>query len=147
MELLLLAAVILAGAGTVVQTAMNAQLRSSLGHAILGASVNFSVGFLVLIALVTLMRIPLPSHHAVSQTPWWAWFGGALGATFVAVVAFASRDLGALLVMGLIIVGQVIASIVIDHYGLLGFPVRPFGIIKMVGCTLLVAGFLLMKRG
>jgi transporter family-2 protein len=147
MELLLFTAVILAGAGTVVQTAMNAQLRSSLGHAFLGASVNFSVGLVTLIAVVTLMRIPLPSQQALSGTPWWAWFGGILGATFVAVVAFASRDLGALLVIGLIIVGQVLASIVIDHYGLLGFPVRPFGFTKTIGCILLVGGFLLMKRG
>jgi transporter family-2 protein len=147
MELLLIVAVILAGAGTVIQTAMNAQLRSSLGHAVLGASVNFSVGLFVLFVFVMLMRIPLPSQQALSSTPWWAWFGGFLGATFVAVVAFAGRDLGALVLMGLIIVGQIVASIIIDHYGFLGFPVRAFTIPKLIGCLLLVGGFLLLKRG
>ncbi len=147
MELLLIVAVIFAGAGTAVQAGMNAQLRSSLGHALLGASVNFSVGIFVLLTVVMVMRIPLPSQQALSATPWWAWFGGALGATFVAVVAFASRDLGALLVMGLVIVGQIAASILIDHYGALGFPVRPVTVSKLIGCVLLVGGFLLMKRG
>jgi transporter family-2 protein len=147
MQILLSLLVALVGAGTVVQTAMNSQLRASLGHTVLGAAVNFSVGLGVLGLMIMLLRIPLPSAQAVGAVPLWAWCGGALGASFVAVVAYAGRDLGALVVVGAVVVGQVLASLLIDHYGWLGFPERPFTTARFLGCVLLLGGFLLLKRG
>ncbi len=147
MQLLLSFLVALVGAGTVFQTAMNAQLRASLGHSLLGAAINFGVGLLVLGLMIALMRVPLPAPQVLGTVPPWAWCGGILGASFVAVVAFAGRELGALVVVGAVVVGQVVASILIDHYGWLGFPERALSPTKILGCVLLIGGFVMLKRG
>jgi transporter family-2 protein len=136
-----------AGLLAVVQVAMNAQLRASFGHALVASAFNFAVGLASLVGVVLLLRLPLPSATQVLATPTWAWLGGMLGATFVAILAFASRDLGALFAIGLVVAGQMVASIAVDHYGLLGFPVRPFSYAKLLGCAMFVAGLVLMRRG
>ena len=138
--------VVLAGAGTAIQTGMNAQLRESFGHTLTSSAINFSIGLTLLIALVLALRIPLPSTSAILQTPTWAWFGGLIGASFVATIAYASRDLGMLLTFSLIIAGQVIGSALLDHFGVMGFTPRPFNLNKLLGTLLLIAGLMLVKR-
>lgn len=136
-----------AGLLAVVQVAMNAQLRASFGHALVASVFNFAVGLASLVGVVLLLRLPLPGVQQLSTTPTWALFGGMLGAAFVAILAYTSRDLGALFSIALVVAGQMVASIVVDHYGLLGFPVRPFSYAKLCGCAMFLIGLVLMKRG
>ena len=146
MEIVLVIAMILIGAGTAAQTAMNAQLRESLGHTITGSAINFSIGLLCLVGLFLALRIPAPSFSAIAAVPAWAWLGGVIGAVFVAVSSVASRDLGILLTFSLLIAGQVLGSAVLDHFGWMGFAPRPINLMKLVGAILLVVGVLMIKR-
>jgi transporter family-2 protein len=47
----------------------------------------------------------------------------------------------------LVVAGQLMASLALDNWGLLGYPVRPLSWERLLGTALLVAGVVLIRRG
>lgn len=137
---------LLVGAGLVVQVALNMTVSRIVGSAPLAALANFVVGTLLLILFLLLMRQDWPSREQLATVPLWAWFGGALGAAYVATATFAGPRLGALLLLALTVAGQMIASLVVDHYGLLGFAQQPVTVTRLLGVALLAIGIFLVAR-
>lgn len=134
----------LVGSGLVIQVGMNATLGRLLGGALYGTLANFAVGFVALLGFFWLSRLPLPSREALATVPLWAWFGGLLGAAYVGVATFAGPRLGALLLLALTVGGQMLASVIVDHFGLLGFPQHPVSATRLLGIALLLAGIWLV---
>jgi transporter family-2 protein len=130
----------LVGAGLVIQVGLNMAVSRALGGAAMGALVNFIVGTLALITLLLFLRQPLPGGEALAGVPAWAWFGGLFGAAYVALATFAGPRLGALLLLALTVAGQMVASVIVDHYGLLGFQQQPVTSLRMLGIAFLVVG-------
>ncbi len=64
-----------------------------------------------------------PVLSDVAGAPWWVWVGGLLGAFYVAASIILTPRLGAANTVTLIIAGQVLASMVLDQFGLLSLPV------------------------
>lgn len=126
---------------------MNAALRTSFGSAGAAAFVNFAVGIVALSAFLLAVRMPLPSRDALASVPLWAWLGGALGAFYVAVVTIAGPRLGATVLLGLTVLGQLVASLIVDQNGWLGFPQQPISVARVLGCGLLLGGVWLVSRG
>jgi transporter family-2 protein len=48
--------------------------------------------------------------------------------------------------VGLFLAGQVIASIAIDHFGLLGVTVQPASLPRLLGALLIIAGVAMVQR-
>lgn len=145
MKLILALCVFMSGLAFPFQAGMNAQLRATLGNGLLGALANFLVGFITLTLVVLVCRVPFPSAASFSQVPAWAWCGGMLGAFFVTVAAIAARDLGALPILVLVILGQALGSLFVDHFGVMGYPVRPISLAKITACILLIVSVVLVK--
>lgn len=137
---------LLAGALMPVQAGVNARLRGYLGDPLVASLVSFCVGTIALLAFIAVTRTPLPSLAAASAAPWWTWLGGALGAFFVAVTVILAFKLGATGLMAWIIAGQLIASILLDHTGALGFAVREVSWQRLAGAFLLFAGAVLVNE-
>lgn len=130
-----------AGAVLPLQAAVNARLGTALGGPLWGAFVSFCVGTAAL-GLVLALRRSGPTPPAV---PAWAWFGGLLGAFYVAGVTAAVPRLGGAVLVGLIVAGQVAAALAIDASGLL--PVqRGIGWQGVAGALLIVAGVVVVAR-
>jgi len=136
-----------AGIGITVQVGLNAALRTQVGSAGAAALVNFSVGILALVAFLLAMRTPVPSREAIAAAPWWAWFGGIFGAFYVATVTVAGPKLGATVMIAVTVLGQLLAALVIDQNGWLGFPQQPVTPARVAGCALLLGGVWLVSRG
>jgi len=134
----------LVGAGLVIQVGLNMAVSRALGGAALGALVNFLVGTLALSALLLLMRQPWPGREALGAVPAWAWFGGLFGAAYVALATFAGPRLGALLLLALTVAGQMVASLIVDHFGLLGFAQQPVTPQRLLGVACLIIGIWLV---
>jgi len=137
---------LIAGALMPVQAGVNARLREYLGDPLMASLVSFCVGTVALLAFILVTRAPWPSLAAASAAPWWSWFGGALGAFFVAVTIILAFKLGATGLMAWIIAGQLIGSVLLDHYGALGFAVREISWPRMAGVLLLFAGAVLVNE-
>jgi transporter family-2 protein len=136
---------ILVGAGLTIQVGMNATVRLTLGSPVIATIVNFGVGLaaLVLLAVATGARI-VPGSAA--SVPAWAWFGGLLGAAYVAATTVLGPKLGAAALLALTLAGQMVAALLVDHYGVIGFPQNPVTPARLAGAALLVAGVLLILR-
>jgi len=101
---------------------------------------------MVLLGVALSARLVLPSWHQLSELPAWSWSGGVLGAFYVTVmVAFAPR-LGAATLLALIVAGQMLASVLLDHFGALGFPRQSISLPRLLGVVLLFLGVLLVRK-
>ena len=74
------------------------------------------------------------------------WLGGLLGATYVAVAALLARGLVRPRSLALIVGGQLLMSLVLDHYGWVGFETHAINGWRVVGALLLIAGVVLIVR-
>jgi len=127
------------------QAGINAQLNLWSQSAVLTAAISFAVGTLALAVYALILRVPWPSGVAVTRYPWWMWTGGFLGAFLVASTVVLAPRLGAASMMSLIIAGQMFASLLLDHFGWLGYQVNPVSGLKLLGAALLVGGVLLIR--
>jgi transporter family-2 protein len=136
---------VLVGAGLTVQVGMNATVRLAIGSPVLAAIVNFVVGLgaLALVAVASGARWAPGSAAAV---PAWAWFGGLLGAAYVAATTVLGPRLGAAALLAFTLAGQMVAALLVDHYGVIGFPQSPMTPARLLGAALLVVGVLLILR-
>jgi len=137
---------LIAGALMPMQAGVNARLRDFLGDPLVTSLVSFCVGTAALLTFILVTRAPWPSLAAASTAPWWTWFGGVLGAFFVAVTIILAFKLGATGLMAWIIAGQLIGSVLLDHYGALGFAVREVSWQRLAGVLLLFAGAVLVNE-
>jgi bacterial/archaeal transporter family-2 protein len=134
-----------AGVSIVVQQVLNANLRGALNSAAWSGFVSYLVGTICMALLALSLRDGVPSASVAARLPWWAWSGGLFGAIFVALAIFLVPQLGAAAFFALLIAGQMLGSIVFDHFGLLGVPVHPVSAIRVVGAALLVGGVVLIR--
>jgi transporter family-2 protein len=135
----------LVGAGLTVQVGMNATVRFAIGSPVLAAIVNFVVG-LAALALVAVASGARWTPGSAASVPAWAWFGGLLGASYVAATTVLGPRLGAATLLALTLGGQMVGALIVDHYGVLGFPQSPLTPARLLGAVLLVAGVLLIMR-
>jgi transporter family-2 protein len=144
MNNLFLVLAVVVGAGLAVQVMVNAQLRLATASTVWAALLQFVVGLVGLLAAAALFREPVPA--ALPRSPWWIWTGGLLGATYILLSIVLVSRLGAALLLASVVVGQLAASLVIDHYGWLGAPVHRASPARLIGAALLVAGVALIRR-
>ncbi len=137
---------VIAGLGLTVQVGMNSQLRRVLQSANLAALISFTVGTAALIALILVMRTPMPAREAFAAVPYWAWLGGLLGAFYVASSTVVAAELGATTLLGLALAGQLATALVVDHFGWLGLPENPITWTRIAGVALVGAGVWLVSR-
>lgn len=143
---LLLPMALAAGAAVSTQFGVNSQLRGVVGGPVVAAAVSFVVGTVALIALALVVDRSLPSLEAVMSAPWWVWIGGLLGAFYVFASIILTPRLGAATTVGLILTGQLLASVVMDHFGLLRLPVQEITLPRLLGVLLMIAGVFLVQR-
>lgn len=137
---------LVAGFGLTVQVGMNAALQRALGTPTLATLVNFLVGTAALVVYVLLERAGPPGRAALSAAPLWAWFGGIVGAFYVVAATVVGPRLGAGMLLALTVLGQLLAALIVDHFGWLGFPPQPLTFARLAGAALLFAGVLLIAR-
>lgn len=136
----------LVGASLAVQIGLNATMRQHVGSPMAAALINFLVGTLVLFLIVLLSRGSLPVLAQAGGAPWWAWGAGLLGAVFIAASTAFGPLIGGATFLALLVAGQMIAALAIDHYGVLSFPVRPVDSWRIAGALLVVAGIFMLAR-
>jgi len=137
---------IAAGVSVVTQQVLNANLRGALGSAAWSGFVSYLVGVICMALLAIALRDPIPSFGAAARIPWWAWSGGLFGAIFIGLAIVLVPQLGAATFIALLVTGQMLASIMFDHFGWLGLAQRPIDLTRLIGVALLIGGVILIRR-
>jgi bacterial/archaeal transporter family-2 protein len=135
-----------AGISVLIQQALNANLRAQLNSAAWSGFMSYFLGVLCMVALAILLRDPLPSSTTIARVPLWAWSGGIFGAIFIGLSIITIPKLGGAAYIALLVTGQMIAALAVDHFGWLGVPERQIDLPRMLGVALLIGGVVLIRR-
>ena len=128
------------------QPGINAELRTHLESPFAAALVSFAVGVTSLaMVTATIGRPPAGALNRLAEVPWWAWTGGLIGAVAVTASVVLAPRLGATVLFGAVVTGQLFGSLVIDHFGLVGFVVNPVTWGRLLGVGLLLAGVIVVQ--
>ena len=135
----------LVGGALTVQVGMNATLARVIGSPLWASAINFAIGLLALVgfAIVAGSRA---STGSFGQVPAWAWIGGLLGAAYVASVTILGPRLGGMTLVALVLAGQLLVALVVDQFGILGYPQIAVTPTRLLGAALLLVGALLVMR-
>ncbi|HSU33975.1 MAG TPA: DMT family transporter [Bryobacteraceae bacterium] len=128
------------------QVGSNSQLKKSLGQPLPALFVNYALGMAAVFLYIFFRQVPFPSTEKAFQTPWWGWLGGIFGAVYGLAAIVLASQLGAAKLSALVVTGQLICSVVLDHFGLLSFDVHPAGWARIAGCGLMVVGLILIAK-
>ncbi|CAN5209398.1 DMT family transporter [soil metagenome] len=128
------------------QAAINNKLAISVESPVLAAFVSFVVGTVALFLYILATGIPLGNLFAAKDASLIAWTGGILGAFFVAATVMLVPRLGVALTFSLVIAGQMLVTLVIDHFGILDVPVKEINFPRILGVTLITIGVILIRK-
>jgi transporter family-2 protein len=145
LSVLPLAMAVMAGALIPVQAASGGTLGRVLGNPLWGAAVALFIGFFALLIVAFALRLPLPSMSNALQGPWWMWIGGITGAIYVATSLALLPKIGAAGFIVCVIAGQMIAAMLLDHFGLLGLTVKPINMGRAIGVGIMFVGLLVAQ--
>jgi len=134
-----------AGVSVLVQQVVNANLRFEIGSPWWAGFISYFGGTVAMLVMAVALREPLPSADMISRSHPVSWIGGLFGATYIALSIFLFPKLGAATTIALMVAGQLVGSLVFDHFGFLGMPIHPVSAVRLAGAGLLVLGVILIR--
>ncbi|WP_337041748.1 DMT family transporter [Emticicia sp. 17c] len=137
---------ILCGAANSIQSGVNAELRKAINNPIFAAIISFSIGLVALILITPFFKEPIPSLASLKSLAWWKWIGGLLGAFFVTTVILIVQRIGSANMIALIVAGQLITAMTLDHFGLIGFKMHPISMWRIIGGIVTVIGVYMIVK-
>ncbi|MEG2657930.1 MAG: DMT family transporter [Clostridiales bacterium] len=135
--------VIMGGIALAIQSPVNAGLGKRVGS-LAGGLLSFIGGVLVLLVLVLVFG--KGNLMAFTQVPKWQLIGGFLGVIAVMSVIVATPHLGVGVVLVVILLGQVVMGVVIDHFGLFRSPVVPLSPLRIGGVIFIIIGVVMVFK-
>lgn len=134
------------GALLPIQAASNAATSRYFGDVSYATLLSFIVGAVVVVLYIAIKK---PTHNdglVINRFPPYIILGGVISAIYTAAITFLAPRLGVGNTLFAIIVGQAIAALAVDHYGLLGAIKQELTIGRVFGVFLILLGLYLTKR-
>ena len=136
-----------AGAFVPLQTGANAFLTKGLGNGMLSTFIVFVVAAVSSLIILAFQRPVVPSFHDMAETPLYAWLvGGVLGAAYIFILITTAPQLGMATVVGLVVLGQMLMAMLMDHYGWMGLSIHLFNWRRLAGAALMIVGLLIIRK-
>src|ERR1043165_2205222 len=145
-DIIFLALALITGALIPIQAATNAAFSKSIGNPIITGLMVFIVGLAGMILFILISRTSFPMRQQLTATPLYGYLGGLIVATYVVMITILVPRIGVGTAIGLIVTGQIICAVSIDHFGLFNALVRKVDISRLAGMLLMIAGVYLVMR-
>lgn len=143
MNWIIILLVFIAGSATSVQAGVNGALGKKVGI-IEAAFVSFLIGTIFLSILMIFLRKGNIQH--VFDVPKWQLTGGLLGSFYILIMVVAVPRIGIAAALITLIMGQVISSTVIDHFGIIGDKNIPIDWKRITGLLFMGAALFLFYK-
>ena len=143
--LFLIIAAIITGAVVPFQAGANAALGRALGHPLWGTLISLCVSFACVLPVMLLAKVQASSLLNLVQAPRWIWIGGVVGVVYITGALMLAPKLGAAGFVMAAIAGQMLASIIIDQWGLVGLPQKSVSWSRLAGLGLIFLGLAVMQ--
>jgi transporter family-2 protein len=134
-----------AGVSVATQQVLNGGLRTALASPAWAGLVSYAGGLVAMIVAVIALGERVPSWKTIADVPWYAWSGGLFGAAFILLAILLLPFLGAATLFALVIAGQVLAAVTMDHFGAFGLTAHPVSAARLAGAVLLISGVVLIR--
>ena len=145
-NLLLMFVMLIAGGMAATQSAVNARLSAFIGNPIQASFISFLIGAIALLLVLLIARQGLPPVSRVVAVPPYYLAGGLCGVVFITSAIFLVPRIGVVNVLFIGLAGQMIVSVMIDHFGWLGVERQPLHLYRVLGLALIVVGIVFLKR-
>ncbi len=134
-----------AGVANPFQSGTNAELNKQLAQSLWATVCVYAIGLALLMGIQLFARQPLPLDR-VGAVPWWAWMGAPISliSTFIALTI--AQKMGSGMFTGAAVTASLVTSVVLDHFGLIGFKVHPASPLRVLGCAVMIVGLWLIAR-
>ena len=129
-----------------VQAGANAQLRKSLDQPLLSGAVVYATGLAGLLLLILFTHPAKPVADKWAQTPWWAWVGGLRSIASTMAGLLLARKMGSAVFTSLSLTAALVTSVLLHHFAWVGFEVHRANLLRLVGCSLMIGGILLIAK-
>ncbi|MFA0812536.1 DMT family transporter [Microbulbifer epialgicus] len=136
---------LLAGIGIPVMATLNSGLGVKLGSSALATTLLFFVG-LTISAAYLLKTEGLPSEIFQKGISWYFYLGGILVAFYILSVTWVSPKYGVGNAVSFVLLGQLLAISVIDHFGFFGAQQSSLDTKRLIGLAMMVVGVLLVVK-
>lgn len=137
------AIMVVAGFGIPVMASLNSGLATRLQNPVLATAILFSVALSLTIAVLGVRGTPFVGQ--VVHTPLKFYLGGILIAFYVLSITWIAPKIGVGNAIFLVLLGQLIASALVDHYGWFGVPQSSLSLHRCFGIALMLIGLLLVS--
>lgn len=141
----LMLAALVTGALVPLQLASNGQLGGVTRNAFTASLIVFLIGSVVLALIVLVTRPALPSMGTLTSAPPTVWLGGAIATLYIVAIVVLAPRLGVGLTTALILVGQIVTALALDHFGAFGNPQHTLDLGRLAGLALMVCGIVVIK--
>lgn len=132
---------IVAGLALPIQTSINSCLRYRVKSPYLASTVSMVIAAIFMLILSLVTRQPLLfSLKEFTEQPWWVWIGGLMGDIALTFNVLLLPHLGAVQTIIIPLLGQIIASMLIDNFGWFNLPVHKFTLTRLAGIMVLLIG-------
>lgn len=146
-DVIFLVLALLTGALIPIQAGTNAVFSKSVGNPLITGLMVFVIGLVGMLALVLVSKTALPTPQQLTAAPVAGYLGGLIVATYVVMITILVPRIGVGTAIGLIVTGQILCAVTIDHFGFFQVAVRPITVTRLAGMLLLVSGvYLIMKK-
>lgn len=138
---------VLLGVVLTTQVATNTMLGRALDNNYIPAAVNMVIGLVATAVLTWSLTSEWPSREMVRAAPWYVWFaGGLMGTIYLTGNILLAPRLGAGELVGLVVAGQLVFSVMLDHFGWLGFAQHSASLPRLAGCAFMIVGVFLIAK-
>lgn len=137
--------VAIAGALLPVQAGLNTKMGKEIASPVWASLISFVVGAIALLIYVAITKNSF-QLSGFKTVPAYTWIAGALGAFYVTVVVLAFPKLGPALTFGLVVAGQLLISLFLDHFNILVHQQHSINIYRIIGMLLIVGGVVLIRK-
>ncbi len=136
---------LLSGAFLPIQGGINSRLGKEIASPVHASLISFLVGAIALLIYTTVTRQHV-QLGSLKTAPLYLWSGGLLGAFYVTVIILAFPKIGPALTFGLVVAGQMIISVILDHFNILVAQAHPINFWKLLGVLLVIAGVIIIRK-
>jgi len=135
----------IAGVILPLQAGINTKLGKAVSSPAMASLLSFMVGLLAMLVYIIVTQQSY-SLKGLKDAPPHAWLGGILGAFYVTVIILAFPKIGPGLTFGLVVAGQLLLSIIMEHYQIMGAHHHPVSIGRVLGMLMIIGGVLVIKK-
>ncbi len=133
----------MAGLGVPTMASLNAMLGNKLDNTLFAVVILTGIAFLVSTVVMLSMK-GFPEKPNFIDIPWHLYFGGALFIIYIVGVTWVIPKFGVANTIGCVLLGQLIAMTLLDHFGAFGLEKYQITPTRLIGLSLMAAGILVV---